>query len=290
MDAEASSSQPELHPIACESCRNKKSKCDRDLPTCSQCASSGISCRYPPIHKRGIPSGYISFLEQRLLQTELLAFELLAIIYQSRTPIDKDHLHKNAREAIADFSIKQPKSAKIEEWRRFPLTTKEQRKVWWRSKEAIAQRRSPSILRMVPHIAEMGPNVEWNQPSQQEEGTRETFEVIGDMQGTLPTQNQPEDSTMQFESELQPWDRTAQAQVDYAFSHAEKEGIDTFGTIAPSHALSANSYALGGLEAQMPQAEYTSPFHGKGARRSDPRPSELGGESSSASAQWRKYF
>ncbi|OAL04932.1 hypothetical protein IQ06DRAFT_302061 [Phaeosphaeriaceae sp. SRC1lsM3a] len=105
--------------------------CDRELPVCSQCMFSKVSCRYPPINKRGIPSGYLSYIEQRLLDTELLAFELLSAIYKSHTPILPQRLSEQERQALSDISTKQPKSAKIEEWKILPLGTDEERHNWW---------------------------------------------------------------------------------------------------------------------------------------------------------------
>ncbi|KAH7080910.1 hypothetical protein FB567DRAFT_115638 [Paraphoma chrysanthemicola] len=129
----------DFHPIACESCRNKKSKCDREIPRCSQCATSGSSCQYPPVNKRGIPSGYLSFIEQRLFETELVVFELLSAIYKSQRPIELQHVSHLERQVLADLSQKQSKSLKIEEWKSLPLTTDESRHEWWlRRHELIA--------------------------------------------------------------------------------------------------------------------------------------------------------
>ncbi|EMD64905.1 hypothetical protein COCSADRAFT_315933 [Bipolaris sorokiniana ND90Pr] len=137
MDETSSST---FHPIACESCRNKKSKCDRELPICSQCSSSDTLCRYPPINKRGIPSGYISFIEQRLLETEIVVLELLSAIYESRVPIEPQRLPERDRRLLSEYGQKQAKTHKIEEWRNLPLTTEEQRRTWWLKKsERIAK-------------------------------------------------------------------------------------------------------------------------------------------------------
>jgi hypothetical protein len=80
---------------------------------------------------RGIPSGYLSYIEQRLLDTELVVFELLSAIYKSPMPIQPQRLSETERQALADISQKQPKSAKIEEWKSLPLTTDEHRHEWW---------------------------------------------------------------------------------------------------------------------------------------------------------------
>ncbi|KAH7406920.1 hypothetical protein DE146DRAFT_408836 [Phaeosphaeria sp. MPI-PUGE-AT-0046c] len=84
-----------------------------------------------PINKRGIPSGYLSYIEQRLLDTELLAFELLSAIYKSQVPILPQRLSEQEHQTLSDVSTKQPKSSKIEEWKTLPLSTDEERHSWW---------------------------------------------------------------------------------------------------------------------------------------------------------------
>jgi hypothetical protein len=65
------------------------------------------------------------------LDTELVVFELLSAIYKSPMPIQPQRLSETERQALADISQKQPKSAKIEEWKNLPLTTDEHRHEWW---------------------------------------------------------------------------------------------------------------------------------------------------------------
>ena len=89
---------------------------------------------------RGIPSGYISFIEQRLLETEIVVLELLSAIYKSQVPIEPLRLPERDRRLLAEYSQKQTKSHKIEEWRNFPLATEEQRHAWWLKKnERVAE-------------------------------------------------------------------------------------------------------------------------------------------------------
>ncbi|KAF9249633.1 transcriptional regulator family: Fungal Specific TF [Penicillium roqueforti] len=59
-----------LSPISCETCRQRKCKCDRKLPCCSQCSNEPSRCVYPESGKRGLPLGYLNQLEQRLAETE----------------------------------------------------------------------------------------------------------------------------------------------------------------------------------------------------------------------------
>jgi hypothetical protein len=95
-------------------------------------------CRLPPYLRgnakavtRGIPSGYLSYIEQRLLDTELVVFELLSTIYKSQIPIQPQRLSEQDRQALVDIGQKQSKSAKIEEWKSLPLVTDEHRHEWW---------------------------------------------------------------------------------------------------------------------------------------------------------------
>jgi hypothetical protein len=111
--------------------------CKLSLSTDKQTASSSqelLSCHIRSdanTVNRGIPSGYLSYIEQRLLDTELVVFELLSAIYKSPMPIQPQRLSETERQALADISQKQPKSAKIEEWKSLPLTTDEHRHEWW---------------------------------------------------------------------------------------------------------------------------------------------------------------
>ncbi|PVH95321.1 hypothetical protein DM02DRAFT_675568 [Periconia macrospinosa] len=124
----------ELHPIACENCRNKKSKCSRTIPACAQCTASGASCRYPNGNKRGIPPGYISVLEKRLLETELVLFESLCALYASPVQIEPFRSSQAQREAIAEFSYKQSKTEKLEEWNTCSLGADCDRMSWWQKR------------------------------------------------------------------------------------------------------------------------------------------------------------
>ncbi|KAF2444464.1 hypothetical protein P171DRAFT_432493 [Karstenula rhodostoma CBS 690.94] len=154
------------HPIACEACRNKKSKCDRDLPVCSQCASSGVTCRYPPTNKRGIPSGYIALVEQRLLESEIVIFELLSTLYNYNPSIRQHQLSYYERRSLEEFSRTQSKSKKVDEWTNFPLLTDEQRRAWWLKKQEsigrhegsdAAQSGSPAVVPMVGVLPDASP-------------------------------------------------------------------------------------------------------------------------------------
>ncbi|KAH6625551.1 hypothetical protein C7974DRAFT_396279 [Boeremia exigua] len=130
-----------FHPIACESCRNKKSKCSREIPICSQCTVTGVTCRYPQINKRGIPSGYVSLIEQRLHETEIFVLEVLSVLQELGASVEQRHrLSNNQRQLLTDIAQKQLKSDKIEEWKSSPLGTDQQRQAWWTAKRDCISR------------------------------------------------------------------------------------------------------------------------------------------------------
>jgi hypothetical protein len=76
----------------------------------------------------------LSYIEQRLLDTEFVVFELLSAIYKSQAPIHPHRLSEQERQILAETSQKQSKSAKIEEWKSQPLGTEEHRHEWWLKK------------------------------------------------------------------------------------------------------------------------------------------------------------
>ncbi|KIN03171.1 hypothetical protein OIDMADRAFT_119851 [Oidiodendron maius Zn] len=64
-EATASQGQPEIS--ACKSCRNRKLKCSRELPSCSQCCRLSSPCVYDRSkHKRGLKSGAVESLSRRI--------------------------------------------------------------------------------------------------------------------------------------------------------------------------------------------------------------------------------
>ncbi|KAF3929728.1 hypothetical protein AA313_de0209431 [Arthrobotrys entomopaga] len=74
-------------PIACERCRRRKQKCDRKLPSCSNCAKSGHQCNVPDVTDRRraagaqsarLPKGYIEQLEAQVRFLESSIQEKLA--------------------------------------------------------------------------------------------------------------------------------------------------------------------------------------------------------------------
>ncbi|KAM0288246.1 hypothetical protein ACHAPQ_009884 [Fusarium lateritium] len=57
--------------VACISCKDRKLKCDEQVPTCGNCRRSGVGCFIEdPLTKRHQPRNYLETLEQRVLLLE----------------------------------------------------------------------------------------------------------------------------------------------------------------------------------------------------------------------------
>ncbi|KAL3487171.1 hypothetical protein BJX62DRAFT_10576 [Aspergillus germanicus] len=113
--------------IACEPCRQKKCKCDRILPVCSQCADPA-RCVYPESGKRGLPQGYITHLENRLAATERALYStyayLRAISPRSFTIVDSPQPTPS-------------RAAAVNEWARLPLIDPDNLEQWWAEKARV---------------------------------------------------------------------------------------------------------------------------------------------------------
>ena len=79
------------------------------MPSCTQCETSRIQCRYSESNKRGIPTGYLGLLEQRLNETEAALFGALSELrgLGSSKPLQRD--------------ANPSKMTRMEEWKEYPL-------------------------------------------------------------------------------------------------------------------------------------------------------------------------
>ncbi|KAL4873597.1 hypothetical protein BDV12DRAFT_81069 [Aspergillus spectabilis] len=115
------------NPIACEPCRQKKCKCDRILPVCSQC-SDPARCIYPESGKRGLPQGYITHLENRLAATERALYSSYAY---SRT------VSPQSFNIIDSPQPTSSRTAAINEWSRLSLRNPDDLERWWTEKARL---------------------------------------------------------------------------------------------------------------------------------------------------------
>ncbi|KAF2830535.1 hypothetical protein CC86DRAFT_162669 [Ophiobolus disseminans] len=119
----------DFNPIACETCRSKKCKCDRKLPSCSQCQMSSLACRYQEGGKRGLPAAYMTSLETRLHDTERTLYAAVRAL----------HANDGIASVLAFLDADIPtypitprsKVDKQSEWKRRPLQTSKDLVVWF---------------------------------------------------------------------------------------------------------------------------------------------------------------
>ncbi|KAI8239326.1 hypothetical protein K4K57_010436 [Colletotrichum sp. SAR 10_99] len=130
-EREAGNSSTFQSPIACESCRQRKRRCDRKLPFCLQCSHEPGRCQYPEQSKRGIPNGYLNKLETRLAETEAALFRVLSCTMDSQT---YDAASSPALLSQAAWTPRQNKVDRVKEWESLPLQTPTDIQAWFRSK------------------------------------------------------------------------------------------------------------------------------------------------------------
>ncbi|KAF3044268.1 hypothetical protein E8E12_002006 [Didymella heteroderae] len=110
-------------------------------PSCSQCRSASLICRYQEGGKRGLPIAYINSLERRLRETESALYAtLLAHNEQDNIKASSFGLLKAPRELS--------KTERQDDWKRLPLQTPEQLNSWFQEKRQQAVPSEPQL----PHI------------------------------------------------------------------------------------------------------------------------------------------
>ncbi|TQN69991.1 hypothetical protein CSHISOI_05506 [Colletotrichum shisoi] len=100
-------------PIACESCRQRKRRCDRKL---------------------GIPNGYLNRLETRLAETEAALFRALSGALDGGPASSLDAASSPALLPQAAWTPRQNKVDRVQEWDSLPLQTPDDIQAWFRSK------------------------------------------------------------------------------------------------------------------------------------------------------------
>lgn len=114
---------------------------------------------------RGIPTGYISSLEHRLLETEFALFRTLFAIHYPRD--DGKQLESRFMDTFAQETSTQNKSAKVDEWTRFSLGSDSQLLAWVNEKrrnlEAVPTDRKSSVSQPPASAAQLS-NRQWYGP------------------------------------------------------------------------------------------------------------------------------
>ncbi|CAD0018218.1 unnamed protein product [Aureobasidium pullulans] len=113
-------------PIACESCRSKK----RKVLWLRISADVLLS-------PRGLPSGYIAKIEDRLAHTEAALLQALSTIHASEARAIENVLPAGPTSETVErqqLEFNEIRIAKVEEWQRYPLDSEQQQREWMRHK------------------------------------------------------------------------------------------------------------------------------------------------------------
>lgn len=163
---------------------------------------------------RGIPSGYISNLEQRLVETETALFEALSFASFSLGQGDNPQSETHVREAFTDHSAAQSKDEKVEEWKRLPLSFKDQRQAWLQERHRIANRKKDQEFSGLESVTSQGTEVSWmgsplpqpaqhNGPTSQSMNDNRFLAHANDIQHAQDIPSDQSQTTMDEEQSLQ---------------------------------------------------------------------------------------
>jgi hypothetical protein len=95
---------------ACQRCRQKKTKCDQQFPSCARCLKANIPCvGLDPATGRQIPRSYVISLEDRILQLEKIIKDSGLSADGSPAASFKNELNENYTPS-SDTSISPPKT------------------------------------------------------------------------------------------------------------------------------------------------------------------------------------
>ena len=83
---------------------------------------------------RGLPSGYLANIEERLARTENALLQALSTIHGSESRQDSGQRHSQVSTATTgssrELEFNEVRIARVEEWQKFPLETAEQQQHW----------------------------------------------------------------------------------------------------------------------------------------------------------------
>jgi hypothetical protein len=99
----------------------------------------------------------VSHIEQRLIEMEILAFELLSACERASISTEAFRLSTDQRQVFVDFAQKQSKSDKLEEWKSLPIRNPQQRQTWWSTKhEGLLMPGAAQAKQGLDHVASVG--------------------------------------------------------------------------------------------------------------------------------------
>ncbi|KAI0512573.1 hypothetical protein F5B22DRAFT_297220 [Xylaria bambusicola] len=181
--------------LACTSCRAKKQRCDRELPSCMQCINAQQPCRYPDQHKRGLPAGFLNALEARLRETEEALFYALSELHEGT--VENQAYARISSSHFARRALSQSKSEMMEMWAHLPLGDRSQAKAWFLSLRLGGdEESSPTNIQLELPQSGANPGAQPSSPSSSSsqdaiENAQARSARVGDMMPSSPRQTSP---------------------------------------------------------------------------------------------------
>ncbi|KAI4848866.1 hypothetical protein E4T44_03686 [Aureobasidium sp. EXF-8845] len=91
-----------------------------------------------PAPAKGLPSGYLANIEERLAQTEVALLQALSTLHASEVRVRPEQhqllVSDRAAGKARELEFNEVRIARVEEWKKFPLETPEQQLLWTRSR------------------------------------------------------------------------------------------------------------------------------------------------------------
>jgi hypothetical protein len=95
------------------------------------------------IYYRGLPSGYLANIEERLAQTEVALLQALSALHESGIQLRPEQHQQRVSDTAAgkarELEFNEVRIARVEEWKKFPLETPEQQLLWARSRPTTTE-------------------------------------------------------------------------------------------------------------------------------------------------------
>lgn len=132
---------------------------------------------------RGLPSGYIASIEDRLAQTEAALLHALSTIHAPLVP--GPEMFSVATQKPRDLEYNELRIAKVEEWQKYPLDTLEHRQAWIRYKLSSNGTQIPTEPPKSEDTSDVSSNLRRSQYRQQSYPARKRQKTVSESQRTM---------------------------------------------------------------------------------------------------------
>ncbi|CAN9314446.1 unnamed protein product [Alternaria alternata] len=202
----------------------------------------------------------------RLLETEFVVLELLSTIYSSQVPIETQRLSDTDRRVLAESVQKQAKSSRVEEWKRHPLNTDEERLSWWSKRQDILTK---GVEANASYIAQVSPasTEPWVTESSPAVPQYEDLQLSAIERLNVPPAQQPQPTRS-------AWQAVPDISENIEPVSVTQGQVQDMALVPPVRNFASEGYHDDRLERPAPSVQHTTALHSR----------------SSTTEQWRKYF